>query len=711
MSLSVTDLKPLSEGSFLPAIQSSLQQLFQSADSAVVKLAQEAEENAEQNRHFESAQGLRIVRHEITDNFSKCLLTCFQPEVEEDSLEADTEHVESLRNMMSVDVDAWRADTSFAAALIDLKERLNVVDHNIKNPLRPERFVDCFLQTIGSSDVDVHTKMLVLRMFEGQVYGKLERYVRAANDALAASGVLPDLHTQPGKLTTTMNAIVIDKLGESAAAEVSEEDNTLQLALADLQANDYEKIDEMLSIDFIVTRLGSEPVRDLFSELQTLQLITPELSGKVKLQLEKLELVGKLFEFILSDQTLPVEAKTLLSYLQLPFARVALTDQAFLQESKHPAKVLLNEITRVCASWLPDRDSLANDPLFKKLTDTVQTFIESERLEKIDYKSLLLEFLAFRELQRQKDMETAQRFLDGQYGASATDVAREDVSKVLEQKVGQLVLPDAGIRILEDGWNNVLYICALQKGLESPEWKRALSVVDELLSTFQLPETYSSRSEFLLKLPGLLKSLRIGLTSIELSPALIEELFLELEDEHIKQAVAIAGDFEDLVKVAAYEPQEDDELFTLELEKLSEKAAEKEASKAKEESADASEAVTVTEMAVPDAQIESTLVEDDVSQEDQQVYSNETMLKLTKLGQGSSLIWNKPEGQVRCKIAAHIKPMKKYIITDRAGAKIADILEDEMAQKIESQEIDTVDSDQIFDRALESVIGDIREHR
>ena len=82
--------------------------------------------------------------------------------------------------------------------------------------------------------------------------------------------------------------------------------------------------------------------------------------------------------------------------------------------------------------------------------------------------------------------------------------------------------------------------------------------------------------------------------------------------------------------------------------------------------------------------------------------------KLASLGQGSSLLWNKDGEKVRCRIAAYIKHTKKYILTDRTGAKLADFVESDMIQKLASGELETVDSEPMFERALESVIGGMR---
>jgi hypothetical protein len=93
------------------------------------------------------------------------------------------------------------------------------------------------------------------------------------------------------------------------------------------------------------------------------------------------------------------------------------------------------------------------------------------------------------------------------------------------------------------------------------------------------------------------------------------------------------------------------------------------------------------------------------------IFSTKTRQIMEKLGPGDSLLWNKPQGQLRCRIAAYIKHTKKFIISDRSGAKLAELSEFDMAQKIDSSEMEIMVSEPLFDRALESVIGNIRDRR
>src|SRR5690606_31053796 len=58
--------------------------------------------------------------------------------------------------------------------------------------------------------------------------------------------------------------------------------------------------------------------------------------------MQTMELVGKLFEYLQTDQNLPNSIKAPLSYLHIPLLKIAFTDKDFFAQAEHPARVLLN---------------------------------------------------------------------------------------------------------------------------------------------------------------------------------------------------------------------------------------------------------------------------------------------------------------------------------------------------------------------------------
>merc|ERR1711916_306665 len=53
-----------------------------------------------------------------------------------------------------------------------------------------------------------------------------------------------------------------------------------------------------------------------------------------------IELVGMLFDYMLSDDCLPDNVKALLSYLHTPYLKMAFIDAEFFEQSEHPARLL-----------------------------------------------------------------------------------------------------------------------------------------------------------------------------------------------------------------------------------------------------------------------------------------------------------------------------------------------------------------------------------
>ena len=65
----------------------------------------------------------------------------------------------------------------------------------------------------------------------------------------------------------------------------------------------------------------------------------------------------------------------------------------------------------------------------------------------------------------------------------------------------------------------------------------------------------------------------------------------------------------------------------------------------------------------------------------------------------------------RCKLAAIISFSGKYIFVNRTGMKVAEFNRLELSKQYAAGTIRLLASDQLFDRALESVIGNLRQLR
>ena len=71
-----------------------------------------------------------------------------------------------------------------------------------------------------------------------------------------------------------------------------------------------------------------------------------------------IDLIGLVFDYILREELLPQDMRTLLGRLHIPFLRAAVLDPALLQEHSHPARSLLDRLGTLAVAMLPGAKGL-----------------------------------------------------------------------------------------------------------------------------------------------------------------------------------------------------------------------------------------------------------------------------------------------------------------------------------------------------------------
>ena len=65
----------------------------------------------------------------------------------------------------------------------------------------------------------------------------------------------------------------------------------------------------------------------------------------------------------------------------------------------------------------------------------------------------------------------------------------------------------------------------------------------------------------------------------------------------------------------------------------------------------------------------------------------------------------------RCRLAAIIRSAGKYIFVNRSGMKVAEETRESLALALQAKRLTILDDGMLFDRALESVISNLRDKR
>lgn len=726
------------------SLQYLLQQLFDNADDALFELADRATNNAEQNMYFESMREVRIKRRGMELGFSQGIDKAFQSLISNDSsgqqapLEAEVsvdklalvEH-EALEELVAADSMIAKANRRYQLPLQYLSTRLDtLIDTRCidsqNNPFAPTTVCQVFIDLCGQLSLDIKAKLVLFKLFDRYVLSCLDKVYEDSNTLLRDSGILANLE-QGGKprrsnqqaapvqsaaiehdvfadLQSLLHEIPQPAVLQSSTAGLTAPGqapqiprNTLLQLLQQMQQAQMKIMQQQQTqiLDGVVPK--QIDVQQSLDKLLTSRMPSKSLSiGQI--DDDAINLVAMLFQFILDDRNLAAPMKALIGRLQIPIIKVAMQDKEFFSKGGHPARKLLNEIANACLGWVPGA-KLDRDPLYMKVESVVNQLLNEFENDTGVFQQILTDFVSFIEVQRRRAELVVKRAIDAEDGKAKSEVARAHVLKVLNEKVKGRQLPPVVIELLENAWSNVLFLSYLKEGDSSQSWQQALSTVDDLLWSVEAPETTESRQRLLKMLPELLKTLRGGLSRTGYDPFEMNKLFADLEGIHLgrlkeQRVVPEAGLSSPASKTldelldehSASKPSLRTPRVDAPAVKVDQLVAEKPIISSQPASAD------------PVASVTADIDDSDISFE-----------RADSLEIGSWVEVHQQDGnKFRCRLAAIIHATGRYIFVNRSGMKVAEHSRLTLAQSIKLQQISLLDDSLLFDRALESVIGNLR---
>lgn len=735
-------------------LKQAMQALFDNADDTLFEMADRASSNSEQNAFFEAMRDVRLKRKMIERGFLQRVFESFatlnQYEIGAapllDTVSTDAlslVHNDTLEENVALDTMVSRVMHRDGLALGHLTTRLNaVISKKLEdktNPLGPRLLCEQFLAACEGLGVEIRVKLIILKLFEKHVLGDLDQLYADANQQLVEAGVLPELKSapparrQPGRSPSTAARTSREDGAESRGAAaagyadegVQEVFGALQELLSQVRgsavlprrevpadavpisSNDLMRLLSHLQQHFPVGAQQVSDDYDLRNQLEGLLTRVSAKSGKARVVGEVdedvINLVAMLFEFILDDRTLPDSLKALIGRLQIPMLKVAVLDKTFFSRGSHPARRLLNEIASAALGWNAQGDE-QRDALYQRIEQVVQRLLNDFTDDPAIFSDVLAEFIAFTGDEKRRSELLEQRTRDAEEGRAKAELARQQVEQALNSRLLGKVLPEVVVRLLQEGWSKVLQLTCLKHGAESAEWVSALSVMDDLIWSVEPHESPEDRLRLLELVPSLLKSLRDGLASAAIDPFVTSEFFSKLESVHVQAFQRFKREIVEPQPVPPSEVAAEvqfDSVAELGAGPLLELPPQE-----MEEIVEAPAMVEVVEEIVLLAPGENRQQEPEASLPD----DDEALHKVDELRVGSWVeIQEDEEHKLRGKLAAIIKPTGKYIFVNRTGMKVMEKTRMGLAVEFRRGAIRLLDDALLFDRALESVIGNLRK--
>lgn len=244
-----------------------------------------------------------------------------------------------------------------------------------------------------------------------------------------------------------------------------------------------------------------------------------------------IDIIGTLFDQILSDPKVAPQMARQIARLQLPVLRAALGDSSFFSSRKHPVRRFINRIASL-GTAVDDFEGDEGRSLLARVRELVQEIVEGdfEQIELYEQKLDQLEgFIA----------EQAKAQVHAQGQADEVLARKEDELRVqqrfaqqLDGALHSLPVPDFLREFLGRTWSRVIAHAEQQQGSDSEQARRMREVGRELVMSVQPKGVPAQRQAFLKQLPQLMKDLNSGLDRVRCAESVRRDFFAKLLPAH-----------------------------------------------------------------------------------------------------------------------------------------------------------------------------------
>ena len=501
---------------------------------------------------------------------------------------------DELEDNIAIDNMISKARPNFEDDLFAVVERLKVVLQRSEmdedtNPFDPKAICQSFHKASDILETDIQVKLIFYKLFDKYVISNLGHFYREVNDFFIKKGVLPEFKASAERLKQSTKFLSNrirasrNQAGESGSeitdisvlpvAERGVPNSeggllaVLQQALsgngggvslngqtstqfagnkssqgADIAilpvAQNAAYMSALTSLQ--AANLANQPVQAIdpqsFKQAMHQQLLSFNQEYQHQTSAsdhQVINIVSMLFDFFLDDDALPDPVKVLIGRLQIPILKAAIIDNNFFNQKKHPARRLLDSISKASLGW--SQENKQEKPLIDKI-ESVVNYILAEFEDNIQiFDSALADFTGFLNDEAEKiqraDEAIIQQELDRDRQINeAQDAAARLITRVCKNRELSFEATD----FLDTVWSSVLFHAHLSLGKTSTQWKKLRRITSALVWTLVPKFSEEERVKILRTLPALLRALSKGMELVKIGTEAQNRMFKMLAQEHAK---------------------------------------------------------------------------------------------------------------------------------------------------------------------------------
>lgn len=499
--------------------------------------------------------------------------------VDSDVLEVDL----AAKNMANRTRESFKQETYELAVRLD-QLLLQVEVNETNNPLDPLQISQAFVSAcVDSLKVDIKARLILFKLFEKHVLKQLGSVFADANRQLVDAGILPKVpktykntsadaapkealpenefdnrfedeqtdsasaHTASGAGATSQPQVVVSNnmisITPAALTTLMEAVRHCASATAGVHYHIYcNNPGPFLSVTDLASGLSrKQPIIDkkiakgqpqnvlhtLITDILSKHNID-EPSSLPRSEEETINLVALFFDKLISDKKLPLMAQSLICRLQIPVLKVALNDRDFFSTPTHPARQLINAITRASMQFDSSK-TLERDPLYRTIIDGVQTINRQYKISNALFEQVLKDVETLLNSEERKSRIVERRTEQTETGKAKVKHAKAFAQSIVFEKMKDEQLPKAVSEFITQTWLQVMVITFIREGKDSARWVEHEQLISDLIWLTKPMKDERSKTRAVRLKPEILTKIEQGLCAALDNPEARNERILAIE--------------------------------------------------------------------------------------------------------------------------------------------------------------------------------------
>jgi hypothetical protein len=238
-----------------------------------------------------------------------------------------------------------------------------------------------------------------------------------------------------------------------------------------------------------------------------------------------IEIVAMMFQSILTEDRLPATVRVWFARLQMPVLRVAVSEPDFFATIDHPARRLIDRMG-ACVMGFDTAAQVVGDTLEKEIKRVVQVVEAYPDTGRRVFQTVLVEFEKFLDHYFRNENEMTRKGVSLAQQVEQRETLAIQYTIELRRMLNEIPVQEGVRQFLFQVWADVLATTAVRYGGHSEETKHMKRAAADLIWSAGAKVTREERTEVIKRLPLLLKQLRDGMATANMST--------DRQDEHIQ---------------------------------------------------------------------------------------------------------------------------------------------------------------------------------